>query len=119
MSEQQPAVASDASPLTRLEGTVKWFDPRKGFGFVVGPEGQDIFIHFSVIEQTDGFRTLKDGEKIVYAAHYGTKGWAATHVRAVAARTAQSRSDSAEAPPERSPPPRPSSAPRSNGIGRP
>lgn len=111
MSEKQPAVAPDARPLANIEGTVKWFDPRKGFGFVVGPEGQDIFIHFSVIEQSEGFRTLKDGERIVYAAHYGTKGWSATHVRALAPRSSSDRrsgpdegSQSPSAPPKRMPP---------------
>jgi cold shock CspA family protein len=46
--------------LEGVEGEVKWFDPRKGFGFIVGPEGQDIFVHFSVI-QGEGFRVLRDG----------------------------------------------------------
>ena len=45
------------STLENIEGQVKWFDPRKGFGFIVGPEGQDIFVHFSVIDQEGGFRT--------------------------------------------------------------
>ncbi|NCX75980.1 MAG: cold shock domain-containing protein, partial [Actinobacteria bacterium] len=43
-----------AQALENIEGQVKWFDPRKGFGFIVGPEGQDIFVHFSVIEQDSG-----------------------------------------------------------------
>ncbi|MSQ90102.1 MAG: cold shock domain-containing protein [Phycisphaerales bacterium] len=66
------------------EGIVKWFDARKGFGFIVGPQGQDIFVHFSVIDQEQGFRTLRDGEKVIYSAQSGTKGWAASHARAVA-----------------------------------
>ena len=66
--------------LVDVEGQVKWFDPRKGFGFVVGPEGQDIFVHFSTIEQ-QGFRTLRDGERVVYSAKLGAKGWAASAVR--------------------------------------
>ena len=44
-------------------GTVKWFDTKKGFGFIIGPEGQDVFVHFSSIEG-DGFRSLKDGEAV-------------------------------------------------------
>ena len=46
-------------------GTVKWFDSKKGFGFIVGNEGEDIFVHFSVI-LGDGFRSLKDGEPVDY-----------------------------------------------------
>lgn len=72
---------SDQTPhrIQGAEGTVKWFDPRKGFGFIVGPEGQDIFAHFSVI-QGDGFRVLKDGSNVVYDAEQGEKGWRATKV---------------------------------------
>jgi cold shock protein len=65
--------------ITNIEGTVKWFDPRKGFGFVVGPEGQDIFVHFTVI-MGDGFRVLKDGSKVNYDAAKTDKGWKATRV---------------------------------------
>ena len=68
--------------LHQVEGTVRWFDPRKGYGFIVGPEGQDIFVHFSVIEQVEGFRTLRDGEKVVYSAAVGPKGWSATRAKA-------------------------------------
>ncbi|MBL9149757.1 MAG: cold-shock protein [Phycisphaerae bacterium] len=76
-------VAEQTSVLVDVEGTVKWFDPRKGFGFVVGPGGQDIFVHFSVIEQPDGFRTLKDGERVKYCAAVGTKGWSASKVQSL------------------------------------
>ena len=59
------------SSLVEIEGEIKWFDPRKGYGFIIGPEGQDIFVHFSVIEQDEGFRTFRDGERIVYDANDG------------------------------------------------
>lgn len=65
--------------LVGVEGVVKWFDPRKGFGFIVGPEGQDIFVHFQVI-QGDGFRVLKDGSSVIYSAEKTDKGWKATKV---------------------------------------
>jgi len=68
-----------ATQLTNVEGLVKWFDPRKGFGFIVGPEGQDIFAHYSVI-QGDGFRVLKDGSQVIYDATKTDKGWKATKV---------------------------------------
>ncbi len=71
-----------AESLVGVEGIVKWFDPRKGFGFVVGPEGQDIFVHFSVI-QGEGFRALKDGSKVTYDATKSDKGWKATKVSRV------------------------------------
>jgi cold shock protein len=65
--------------LEGIEGVVKWFDPRKGFGFIVGPEGQDIFVHYSCIEG-DGFRVLKDGVAVIYDAEQTDKGWKATRV---------------------------------------
>jgi len=61
-------------------GNVKWFDVKKGFGFIVGPEGQDVFVHFSSI-QGDGFRTLKDGEPVQYEILRGDKGLHARDVR--------------------------------------
>ena len=72
--------------LVEIEGDIKWFDPRKGYGFIVGPEGQDIFVHFSVIEQEEGFRPFRDGEKIVYDANDGDKGWSATKARSTVER---------------------------------
>lgn len=63
--------------------TVKWFDAKKGFGFIVGPEGQDVFVHFSVIE-SDGYRTLRDGEPVEYEYERGAKGLLATSVRRLA-----------------------------------
>jgi CspA family cold shock protein len=64
-------------------GTVKWFDSKKGFGFIVGEEGEDIFVHFSVI-QGDGFRSLKDGENVDYEVERGNKGLLAKNVRRTA-----------------------------------
>lgn len=66
--------------LTNAEGTVKWFDPKKGFGFIIGPEGQDVFVHFSQIEG-EGFRALKDGSTVQYDAVRSEKGWHATRVK--------------------------------------
>ncbi len=65
--------------LRDIEGTVKWFDPRKGFGFIIGPENQDIFVHYSQIEG-DGFRVLKDGCRVEYSAEKTERGWHATRV---------------------------------------
>ena len=65
-------------------GTVKWFDSKKGFGFIVGDEGEDVFVHFSVI-QGDGFRSLKDGEMVDYEVERGAKGLLAKTVRRLTA----------------------------------
>jgi CspA family cold shock protein len=67
-------------------GTVKWFDTKKGFGFIIGPEGQDVFVHFSSIEG-DGFRSLKDGESVDYDIAQGAKGFSATRVKRMGAAT--------------------------------
>ena len=64
-------------------GTVKWFDSKKGFGFIVGEQGEDVFVHFSVI-QGDGFRALKDGETVEYDFERGNKGLLAKNVRRLA-----------------------------------
>jgi CspA family cold shock protein len=63
-----------------LVGTVKWFDVKKGFGFIINSEGKDVFVHYSSIEG-DGFRSLKDGEKVEYEQIEGNKGLSAQHVK--------------------------------------
>jgi len=73
---------NDENHLYQVQGAVKWFDPRKGFGFIVGPDEQDIFVHFTVIEG-DGFRVLKDGSSVCYDAEQNDKGWRATKVQRV------------------------------------
>ena len=64
-------------------GQVKWFDSKKGFGFILGPQGQDVFVHFSSIDG-DGFRALKDGEVVEYDIIQGAKGFSAQKVRRAA-----------------------------------
>ncbi len=61
-------------------GTVKWFDVKKGYGFIVGPEGQDVFVHYSVIE-AEGFRVLREGQAVEYELLDTPKGLQAGHVR--------------------------------------
>jgi len=60
-------------------GKVKWFDPKKGYGFIIGEEGQDIFVHYTAIAG-DGFRALKDGETVSYDLAEGEKGLQARDV---------------------------------------
>lgn len=60
-------------------GIVKWFNDAKGFGFIEHETGRDVFVHYSVIE-TDGFKTLKDGEVVDYELKEGEKGLHAARV---------------------------------------
>ena len=55
------------------EGTVKWFDAKKGYGFIETEEQGDVFVHFSVIE-SEGYRTLNEGEKVSIEIEQGQKG---------------------------------------------
>ncbi len=66
------------------EGTVKWFNAAKGYGFILGSEERDVFVHHTVIEM-DGYRTLKPGERVAYEAQPGPKGLQATRVSPVLA----------------------------------
>lgn len=63
----------------RRNGTVKWFDPAKGFGFIVGEDGSDVFVHFRAIN-SDGFRTLKFGQTVDYKLVQSEKGYSAEDV---------------------------------------
>lgn len=72
-------MTSEQHDIKGCQGIVKWFDPKKGFGFIVGPQQQDIFIHYSKISG-EGFRILRDGAAVIYDAVYTDKGWHATRV---------------------------------------
>lgn len=61
------------------EGTVKWFNESKGFGFIAQDGGQDVFVHHSAI-QAKGFRTLQEGERVRFDVVEGKKGPAAENV---------------------------------------
>jgi len=62
------------------EGTVKWFSERKGFGFIEQESGQDIFVHFSSIDMP-GFKTLADGESVVFEVEDSDRGPVAKNVK--------------------------------------
>jgi CspA family cold shock protein len=61
------------------EGTVKWFNDKKGYGFISQEGGNDIFVHYSAI-QGDGFRSLKEGERVRFEVVQGPKGLQAANV---------------------------------------
>jgi CspA family cold shock protein len=68
--------------VSRIQGKVKWFNDQKGFGFISGDGGQDIFVHHTAIV-ADGFRTLKEGELVEYECEPGPKGLKAVNVTRV------------------------------------
>ncbi len=63
----------------RLIGTVKWFNPAKGYGFIGRENGEDVFVHFSAI-QMDGYKQLKEGDKVEFSVEKGPKGLQAANV---------------------------------------
>lgn len=64
-------------------GTVKWFNPEKGYGFITPDEGgKDLFVHHSAI-QAEGFRSLNEGEKVEFEVTQGQKGPQAVNVKTV------------------------------------
>ena len=60
-------------------GTVKWFNADKGYGFITGEDGNDVFVHFSAI-QTDGFKTLEEGQKVTFDEESSDRGPQAANV---------------------------------------
>ena len=66
----------------RIQGTVKWFNGTKGYGFIARDEGPDVFVHYSAITG-NGFRTLQEGQKVEFTLEQGPKGLQASNVVAV------------------------------------
>ncbi len=64
-------------------GTVKWFNPDKGYGFISQEDGPDVFVHFSAI-QGEGFRSLEENQKVEFEVTEGPKGPQAANVRPIA-----------------------------------
>ena len=61
------------------QGTVKWFNAEKGFGFITAENGNDVFVHFSAI-QGDGFKTLEEGQAVTFDVEEGQRGLQATNI---------------------------------------
>jgi len=81
-----PMTSPDTAPPPKsvATGTVKWFNARKGFGFIVDPDvPSDIFVHFSVI-CANGFRTLNEGDRVQYELYHDEKGAKARNVVRIA-----------------------------------
>ena len=66
----------------RQTGTVKWFNDSKGFGFITPEAGEDLFVHFRAI-QSDGFKSLKEGQKVSFVVARGQKGLQAEEVQVI------------------------------------
>ena len=66
----------------RETGTVKWFNDAKGFGFISRESGEDVFVHFRAI-QSEGFKSLKEGQKVSFTVVQGQKGLQADAVEAI------------------------------------
>jgi CspA family cold shock protein len=63
-----------------VKGTVKWFNDKKGYGFLSREDGEDVFVHFSAIEK-GGFKTLKEGQNVEFEIQDGPKGPQAVNVK--------------------------------------
>ncbi|GMA46916.1 cold-shock protein [Tetragenococcus muriaticus] len=59
--------------------TVKWFNAEKGYGFITGEDGNDVFVHFSAIQE-EGFKTLEEGQSVTFDIEEGQRGPQATNV---------------------------------------
>ena len=66
--------------LEMAQGTVKWFNDAKGFGFISQENGEDVFVHFSAV-QAQGFKSLAEGDKVEFDVTRGPKGLQAANVR--------------------------------------
>ena len=63
----------------RIQGTVKWFNAGKGYGFISREGGEDVFVHYSAL-QSEGFRSLDEGQQVEFTIEHGPKGLQATNV---------------------------------------
>lgn len=70
--------------MSKVTGTVKWFNATKGFGFIAPDQGgEDIFVHFSAIESNGGYRTLEEGAKVEFEVQASDRGAFAANVKKI------------------------------------
>lgn len=79
------------------DGTVKWFNPRKGYGFIATTDGRDIFVHYSSISG-DGYKSLAEGDPVTFDVVEGDKGLRAENVLAQGASQSKEEPASKEEP---------------------
>jgi cold shock protein len=78
---ESPLISETREICINMEqGTVKWFNDAKGFGFISRQNGEDVFVHFSAI-QSNGFRSLQEGQAVQFNVVKGPKGWQAENVQ--------------------------------------
>ena len=63
----------------RITGTVKWFNAGKGYGFIEQEDGEDVFVHYSAL-QSEGYRSLVEGQRVEFTIEHGPKGLQASNV---------------------------------------
>ncbi|MEJ2734467.1 MAG: cold shock domain-containing protein [Anaerolineae bacterium] len=67
----------------RMTGVVKWFNEQKGYGFIARDGGDDVFVHYSAIQDQGGFRTLNEGDHVEFSIEQGQKGPSAANVQRI------------------------------------
>ena len=80
--ERQRTAQEKEGMTVKEQGTVKWFNASKGFGFIQRQSGEDVFVHFSAI-QAEGYRTLNEGQAVEFEVTTGPKGLQAANVTTV------------------------------------
>jgi cold shock protein len=76
----QPSRQKRVKAVSKEQGTVKWFNASKGFGFIQRQSGEDVFVHFSAI-MADGYKSLNDGQAVEFEVTKGPKGLQASNVQ--------------------------------------
>jgi cold shock protein len=79
-SDSSSAIQNQEIPKSMEQGTVKWFNDAKGFGFISRQNGEDVFVHYSAIN-TSGFKSLQEGQAVQFNVVKGPKGWQAADVQ--------------------------------------